>query len=215
MDYFRLTVEKAMDELGTVKNGLAYEDAENRLAEQGTNEIAEGSRDGVIKVFLSQFADLLVFILIICAVLSAATGNGESTAVILCVIVLNAVIGTVQHFKAEKSLDALKAMSAPHARVVRSGEVCEIPAREVVCGDILLLEAGSVAAADGRVIESAGLMSNESSLTGESNSIEKITAPIEGDGEVMLGDRVNMIFSGSLITAGRGAIAVTETGMNT
>lgn len=215
MDYFRLTVEKAMDELGTVKNGLAHEDAKNRLAEQGTNEIAEGSRDGVIKVFLSQFADLLVFILIICAVLSAATGNGESTAVILCVIVLNAVIGTVQHFKAEKSLDALKAMSAPHARVVRSGEVCEIPAREVVCGDILLLEAGSVAAADGRVIESAGLMSNESSLTGESNSIEKITAPIEGDGEVMLGDRVNMIFSGSLITAGRGAIAVTETGMNT
>lgn len=215
MDYYKLTAEEAMNELGTVKNGLAEEEAENRLKEYGANEIAEENRDGVIKVFLSQFADLPVFILIICAVLSAVTGNGESTAVIICVIVLNAVIGTVQHFKAEKSLDALKAMSAPLARVVRGGEVREIPAREVVRGDILLLEAGSVAAADGRVIEAAGLMSDESSLTGESESVQKNIAPIEKDGEVIVGDRVNMIYSGSLITAGRGTIAVTETGMDT
>lgn len=215
MEYFRKALEKVMEELKTSREGLSAAEAEARLERDGANEIAEGKRAGVLTVFLSQFADLLVAILVICAVLSALTGNGESTAVIICVIVMNAVIGTVEHFKAEKSLDALKAMSAPSAKVIRDGKVCEIPAREVVCGDILLLEAGSVASADGRVIEAAGLMSNESSLTGESESVQKNTAPIEKDGDVMLGDRVNMIYSGSLITGGRGVIVVTETGMNT
>ena len=215
MDYFKLTPIETMNELSTSRSGITPQEAAERLEKYGANEIAEGKRDGLVKVFLSQFADLLVFILIVCAVLSALTGNAESTAVIIGVIVLNAIIGTVQHFKAEKSLDALKAMSSPLARVVRNGEVFEIPAKEVAVGDMLLLEAGSVAAADGRVIESAGLMANESSLTGESNSIEKTTDEISTEGDVMLGDRVNMIFSGSLITAGRGAIIVTETGMNT
>ena len=215
MEYYKLSVEETMEKLETSRSGVTKEEAAKRIEQYGYNEIAEGKRDGVLTVFLKQFADLLVFILIICAVLSALTGNAESTAVIIGVIVMNAIIGTVQHFKAEKSLDALRAMSSPLARVVRRGEVCEIPAKEVVVGDMLLLEAGSVAAADGRVIESAGLMANESSLTGESNSIEKNTDAISADGEVMLGDRVNTIYSGSLITAGRGAIIVTETGMNT
>ena len=215
MEHFRITTEQTFEELSTGRSGISKEEAAVRQEKYGMNEIAEGKRDGLVKVFLSQFADLLVVILIICAVLSALTNNAESTVVILCVIVLNAIIGTVQHFKAEKSLDALKAMSAPHARVVRNGEVCEIPAREVTVGDILMLEAGSIAAADGRVIESAGLMSNESALTGESNSIEKISDAITRDGEVMLGDRINMIYSGSLITAGRGAVVVTSVGMET
>lgn len=215
MDFYKMTAEKIMESLDTSRSGLTPEEAGARLEKYGANEIAEGKRDGVVKVFLSQFADLLVFILIVCAALSAVTGNGESTAVIIGVIVLNAVIGTVQHFKAEKSLDALRAMSSPNAKVVRNGEVIEVPAKEVVVGDMLLLEAGSVAAADGRVIESAGLTANESSLTGESNSVEKTADIIEAEGEVMLGDRINTIYSGSLITAGRGAIIVTETGMNT
>ena len=215
MDYFRESTDKVISELDTSVKGLDSDDAAVRLERDGANEIEEGKRDGVVKVFLSQFADLLVIILIICAVLSALTDNVESMIVILCVIVLNAIIGTVEHFKAEKSLDALKAMSAPAARVIRNGEVCEIPAREVVKGDILLLEAGSVASADGRVIESAGLMSNESSLTGESDSVLKSVEPIDKDGEVMLGDRVNMVYSSSLITGGRGTVVVTDTGMNT
>lgn len=215
MEFYKLSVDKAMENLTTSRAGLSNEEAQERLEKNGYNEIAEGKRDGVFKVFIKQFADLLVFILIICAILSAVTGNAESTAVIIGVIVMNSIIGTVQHFKAEKSLDALRAMSSPNAKVVRRGEVCEIPAREVVVGDMLLLEAGSVASADGRVIESAGLMSNESSLTGESNSVEKNTDAITADGEVMLGDRVNTIYSGSLITSGRGAIIVTHTGMDT
>lgn len=215
MDFYKLSVEETLEKLNTGRSGISQEDAERRLKENGLNEIAEGKRDGVFTVFLKQFADLLVIILIVCAVLSALTDNIESTAVIIGVIVMNAVIGTVQHFKAEKSLDALRAMSSPSARVVRNGEVCEIPAKEVVAGDMLLLEAGSVAAADGRVIESAGLTANESSLTGESNSIEKTAEALTAEGELMLGDRVNTVYSGSLITAGRGAIIVTHTGMET
>ncbi len=215
MDFFRQTYEKTMESLSTTREGLSSNEARIRLEKHGYNEIAEGKRDGVVKVFFKQFLDLLVIILIICAILSAVTDNLESTIVILCVIVMNAVIGTVQHFKAEKSLDALRAMSAPSARVIRDGVVSEIPAREVVEGDILLLEAGSVASADGRVIEAAGLMANESSLTGESDSVLKTAEAINKQGEVMLGDRVNMIYSGSLITGGRGVIVVTGTGMKT
>ncbi len=215
MDYYKQSSVETMENLDTSREGLSKAEAEARIEKYGYNEIAEGKRDGLFVVFLKQFADLLVFILIICAILSALTGNAESTAVIIGVIVMNAIIGTVQHFKAEKSLDALKAMSSPLARVLRGEEVCEIPAKEVVPGDILMLEAGSVAAADGRVIESAGLMANESSLTGESNSIEKITDPIFAEGDIMLGDRINTIYSGSLITAGRGTVVVTHTGMDT
>ncbi len=215
MDFYKMGVDETMEKLSTGRGGISKSEAAKRLEQNGYNEIAQAKNDGVIKVFLNQFADLLVIILIICAVLSAVTDNVESTFVIIGVIVMNAIIGTVQHFKAQKSLDALRAMSSPVAKVVRNGEILEIPAKEVVVGDMLLLEAGSIAAADGRVIESAGLMANESSLTGESNSVEKHTDPITADGEVMLGDRTNSIFSGSLITAGRGAIIVTHTAMDT
>ena len=215
MDFFKMTKQETFASLESSEQGLSVQEAKKRFEKHGANEIAESKRDGVLKVFLKQFADLLVVILIICAILSMLTNNAESAIVILCVIVLNAVIGTVQHFKAEKSLDALKAMSAPNAKVIRDGAVIEIPAREVVVGEVLLLEAGSVAAADGRVIESAGLTSNESSLTGESNAVEKSVEQIQADGEVMLGDRVNMIYSGSLITAGRGSVVVTATAMDT
>lgn len=215
MNYYNLSVEEAFDRLSTSKDGLSTKEAEKRLSQNGPNILEEKKEDGILKVFLKQFSDLLVIILIICAVISAITGNAESTIVIICVIVLNAVIGTVEHFKAEKSLSALKAMSAPHAKVMRDGIVHDIPAADVVAGDIILLDAGSIVCADARVTESAGLMSNESSLTGESDSVLKTTDRIASDKEVMLGDRTNMLFSGSLITAGRGTAVVTHTGMDT
>ncbi|MGN0641946.1 MAG: cation-translocating P-type ATPase [Huintestinicola sp.] len=215
--YYTEEKEKVLSALHTDRNGLDPAEAEKRLEQNGFNELAEGKKKNVLQVFFSQFADLLVIILIVSAVISALSGNGESAAVIVCVIAMNAVIGTVQHFKAERSLDSLKAMSSPTARVMRGGEVCEIPAREVCTGDIMLLEAGNIATADGRVIEAASLMANESSLTGESTAAEKSDCVLtaENGREIMLGDRVNMIYSGSLITSGRGVIVVTETGMNT
>ncbi|NLZ45424.1 MAG: cation-translocating P-type ATPase, partial [Clostridiales bacterium] len=216
MNYFEMEADQVLEKVGSTSEGLSNKEVQERLEKNGYNEIAEGKKDGVFKVFLKQFADLLVIILIICAIISALTNNLESSIVILCVIIMNSVIGTVQHFKAEKSLEALRAMSAPLAKVLRDGGVCEVPAREVVVGDILLLEAGNVASADGRVIESASLMSNESSLTGESDSVLKYVEAVPSNGkEIMIGDRIDMVYSGSLITAGRGVIVVTSTGMDT
>ncbi|MGN0383255.1 MAG: cation-translocating P-type ATPase [Eubacterium sp.] len=217
MYYYKEKKETVLNQLRTGANGLTKEEVAKRLQKYGMNEIEEEKKKSVAQVFFLQFADLLVVILIVSAIISAATGNVESAIVILCVITLNAILGTVQHFKAEKSLDSLNKMSAPMARVVRDGIACEIPAREICPGDILMVEAGNIAAADGRIIEAASLMVNESSLTGESDSIEKTDKKIEAvpDKEIMLGDRINMIYSGSQITAGRGVVVVTETGMNT
>ena len=154
---------------------------------------------------MEQFADLLVIILIAAAVISMVSGNVESTLVIFAVIILNAVLGTVQYVKAEKSLDSLKELSAPKAKVLREGIKTEIASKEIVPGDVLLLEAGDMIVADGRIIENYSLQVNESSLTGD----EEIT------GEAALGDRCNMVFSGSLVTYGRASVLVTATGMNT
>ena len=167
-----------------------------------------------MQVFLSQFKDLLVIILIIAAIISAATGNLESTLVIFAVIILNAILGTVQHFKAEASLDSLKALSSPSAKVYRNGKKVEVQSKEIVPGDILILEAGDMVAADGRIIENFSLQINESSLTGESESVNKFIDVIEEE-EIALGDQKNMVFSGSLVTYGRALVVVTATGMNT
>lgn len=215
MKYYCEQQEKVLEELKVQRDGLSADEARKRLIENGPNEISEKKKKNVFQVFISQFADLLVLILIAAAIVSVFTGNADSAIVIMVVLIMNAVLGTVQHFKAEKSLDSLKAMSAPSARVMRGGTVMEIPAREVVVGDILLLEAGNVAPADGRVLEAATLMANESSLTGESESVLKNAETIaESDKEIMLGDRINMIYTGSLITSGRGVIVVTATGMD-
>lgn len=209
--------EDVLAKLKTTRNGISSKEAQLRQEEQGYNELAAAKRKSLPQVFFSQFADLLVIILIASALISLFSGNGDSAIVIICVITMNAVLGTIQHFKAEKSLDSLKALSAPIARVMRDGNVCEIPAREVCVGDIMLLEAGNIATADGRILEAATLMANESSLTGESNAVLKTSNVIqcENGKEIMLGDRLNMIYSGSHITSGRGVIAVTEIGMNT
>lgn len=154
-----------------------------------------------------------MIILIIAAVISMVSGNAESTVVILAVIVMNAVLGTVQHEKAEKSLNSLKSLSSPEAKVLRDGEKIEIPSAKVVPGDILFLEAGDLVVADGRILNNYSLQVNESSLTGESTNVDKSDGLIHDD--CALADRANMVYSSSLVTYGRAEVLVTATGMDT
>ena len=214
MNYYSEETEKVLSELKTSKDGLTREEATERQCRYGRNEIAEKKKKGVLQVFAEQFADLLVIILIISALISVFTSNLESAIVIICVITMNAVLGTIQHFKAEKSLEALKSMSSPTAKVMRDGNVCIIDAADITVGDIVIIEQGDIVPADGRMISAASLQVNESSLTGESNGIEKMTQILTGD-SIPLGDRKNMVYTGSLVTAGRGMFAVTATGMAT
>lgn len=212
--YYRMTASEALSRLDASADGLSDEQAKERLEAHGPNQLAEGKKKSVAMVFLDQFKDLLVVILIIAAGISMLTGDVESTAVIIAVLILNAILGTVQYVKAEKSLDALKSMSAPVAKVLRNGVREEIAGPNVVPGDIVFLEAGDMVVADGRLIESYSLKVNESSLTGESEAVEKSVDALEGT-SVALGDQANMAFSGSLVTYGRGVMLVTGTGMQT
>lgn len=181
--------------------------------EGGENVLEEGKRKSTLQVFLEQFCDLLVVILIIAALISMVSGNVESTVVILAVIILNAILGTVQHAKAEKSLDSLKSLSSPNAKVLRDGQKVEIPSAKVVPGDILYLEAGDLVVADGRILENYSLQVNESSLTGESTNVDKSDGTLHSD--CALADRANMVYSSGLVTYGRAVVLVTATGMDT
>lgn len=212
--YYRESKEEVLKELGaSEQQGLTSKAAQEKLAQVGPNALVEGKKKSVVEVFLEQFKDLMVIILIVAAVISAFTGNLESTAVIIVVLILNAILGTVQHVKAEKSLEALKSLSAPAAKVLRDGKKQEIAAKDVVPGDILLLEAGDLVTADGRILDNFSLQVNESSLTGESTNIDKLDTTFEK--EVPLADRVNMVYSSSLVTYGRANVLVTATGMDT
>lgn len=212
--YYRESKEEVLKELGAnERQGLTSKAAQEKLAQVGPNALVEGKKKSVVEVFLEQFKDLMVIILIVAAVISAFTGNLESTAVIIVVLILNAILGTVQHVKAEKSLEALKSLSAPAAKVLRDGKKQEIAAKDVVPGDILLLEAGDLVTADGRILDNFSLQVNESSLTGESTNIDKLDTTFEK--EVPLADRVNMVYSSSLVTYGRANVLVTATGMDT
>ena len=211
--YYLQTKAKVLEELKTGSGGLSSQQAKDNLANYGKNALIEGKRKTTLQVFLEQFKDLMVIILIIAAVISAFTGELESTLVIIAVLVLNAILGTVQHIKAEKSLESLKSLSSPSAKVLRDGKKIEIDSKDVVPGDIMLLEAGDMVTADGRILENFSLQVNESSLTGESTNIDK--ADVEFDHEMPLGDRINMVYSSSLVTYGRANVVVTATGMNT
>ena len=212
-EWYQMREDEVLEALGSDANGLSSEKAEALLKAHGENVLRETKKKSVWRVFAEQFADLLVIILIIAAIISMISGNVESTIVIFAVITMNAILGTVQHEKAEKSLASLKTLSAPTAKVLRGGVKGEIPSAQVVKGDILLLEAGDMVTADGRILESYSLQVNESSLTGESTNVEKKTVVLEG--EKALGDRINMVYSGSLVTGGRAVVLVTATGMET
>ena len=212
--YFNRTPEETLRDLEASRTGLTSAQAAERLNRYGKNALAEGKRKSPLQVFLEQFKDLLVVILLIAALISAVSGNVESTIVIFAVLILNAILGTVQHFKAEKSLESLKAMSSPTAKVLRDGVRTAVPSAQVVPGDIVELEAGDMVVADGRILRNFSLKVNESSLTGESEGVEKTAEVIPGE-EVALGDRKNMVFSGSLVTYGRAEVVVTGTGMDT
>lgn len=211
--WYRVSKAKVLEKLQTTNDGLSSEKANAILQEKGENALQEGKRKSALRVFAEQFADLLVIILIAAAIISAITGDIESMAVIIAVIVLNAILGTVQHQKAEKSLESLKNLSSPNAKVIRDGVKIEIPAKYVVPGDILILEAGDLVAADGRILNNYSLQVNESSLTGESTNVDKRDEDITE--EMPLADRTNMVYSGSLVTYGRAIVAVTGTGMDT
>ncbi len=211
---FRRTAQQIMEQFGVTAEGLSQQQVEKQRQTYGENVLAEEKKKSALVVFLEQFKDLLVIILIAAAVISAVSGNGESTIVIIAVITLNAILGTVQHFKAEKSLESLKALSSPNAKVMRDGRRVEVSSREIVPGDILILEAGDLVVADGRIIDNYSLQVNESSLTGESEGVNKNSEVIDAP-SVALGDQKNMVFSGSLVTYGRATVIVTGTGMQT
>ena len=212
--WYQMSEEEALQSQSVGKEGLTEAQAQERLEKNGQNVLQETRKKSAFQVFLEQFKDLLVIILIVAALISMVSGNVESTVVIFAVIIMNAVLGTIQHEKAEKSLDSLKSLSSPIAKVMRDGKKMEIDSRDVVPGDILLLEAGDLVVADGRVLESYSLQVNESSLTGESTNVDKKALQLNED-KVALADQVNMVFSSSLVTFGRGVVLVTGTGMNT
>ena len=212
-NFFNKTSDECLKELNSSMEGLSSQKAAELLNSIGENVLNEKEKKSLLSVFIDQFKDFLVIILIIAAAISALTGDFESTIVIIAVITINAVLGTVQYVKAEQSLDSLKALSAPNAKVMRDGKKIEIPSKDVVPGDILFVEAGDLIVADGRILENYSLKVNESSLTGESEAVEKIAEIINKD-EVALGDQKNMVFSSSLVTYGRGTVLVTKTGMN-
>lgn len=212
--WYQMTAEEALRGMESSHGGLSSGQAEVRCGQFGENVLQEHAGKKIWQVFLEQFQDLLVLILIVAAAISVLSGSEESAAVIFAVITMNAVLGTIQHEKARKSLESLRKLSAPAAQVLRDGKSQEIPAAKVVPGDIVLLDAGSLVAADGRLLECYNLQVNESSLTGESLPVEK-RAGVEDVAGIPLGDQYNMVFAGSLVTGGRGVFVVTATGMET
>lgn len=192
---------------------LTSEQARANQEKYGFNELVEGKKKSVLQIFLEQFKDFLVMILILAAVVSGFLGDAESAAVILVVITINAILGTVQTVKAEQSLNSLKQLSAPEAKVVRDGQRIQIPSREVTVGDEVIVEAGDCVPADGKILSLASLKVDESALTGESLPVEK--SMDEAPEGAALGDQTNKVFSGSFVTYGRGVYEVTAIGMET
>lgn len=212
--YYQLSAEDTIMQINGSLEPLTEEQVLKHQEKYGPNELVEGKKKTTLQIFLEQYKDFLVIILIIAAIASGFMGDVESALVILIVITMNAILGTVQTIKAEQSLASLKKLSGPEAKVLRNGNVVQIPSSEVTVGDIVILDAGDYIPADGRLTECASLKVDESALTGESLGVEKTTDIIKEE-EVPLGDRVNMVYSGSFVTYGRGAFVVTGIGMET
>ena len=221
-NWFNKTVDETVNELKTnEESGLTTEEVNTRKEKYGLNELAAKKKKSTFVKFLEQFKDFMIIVLIISAVISGIVGVKQEglsgmtdTIIILVVIIANAIIGVLQENKAEKSLEALQKLSSHVAKVMRNGKLLTIPSRELVPGDVVILETGDYVPADLRIIEAVNLKAQESALTGESVPVEKMAARIE-DEKVGIGDRINMLFASSLITYGRGKAIVVETGMNT
>ncbi|WP_320939605.1 cation-translocating P-type ATPase, partial [Lysinibacillus capsici] len=213
-EYHQQSTAEVMKILNVTTQGLTDDDVQKRQQVYGYNVLEEGKKTSTLAVFMGQFKDLLVIILLVAAFVSFLLGEVESTIVIMIVVILNAILGTVQHVKAEQSLDNLKALTSPIAKVMRHNQLVEIPSEEIVVGDLLMLEAGDYINADGRLLESHNLHINESSLTGESIAVAKSTDPIRKQ-NITIADKKNMVYSGSFVTNGRGIVMVTAIGMQT
>ena len=221
-NWFNKTVDETVNELKTnEESGLTTEEVNTRKEKYGLNELATKKKKSTFVKFLEQFKDFMIIVLIISAVISGIVGVKQEglsgmtdTNIILVVIIANAIIGVLQENKAEKSLEALQKLSSHVAKVMRNGKLLTVPSRELVPGDVVILETGDYVPADLRIIEAVNLKAQESALTGESVPVEKMAARIE-DEKVGIGDRINMLFASSLITYGRGKAIVVETGMNT
>lgn len=211
--YYQKRISEVMKACETSENGLSHEEIIKRHQQFGYNILDEKKKENPFMIFLKQFQDLLVIILIIAAIISGMSGQIESTIVIVSVIIVNAILGTIQTLKAEKSLDSLKKLSVPKAKVIREGTLQEVDSTELTIGDLVQIEAGDVISGDGRIIECSSLQINESALTGEVESVDKTTDVITG--QVVVGDQKNMVFSSSLVTNGTGRYIVTHIGMQT
>ena len=213
-DFHKKEVSAVLAELGSCAAGLPQAEADLRLAKYGQNSLLEKPARGALAMFFDQFRDFMIMVLVAAALVSGAIGEFVDTAIILAIVILNAVMGFIQEHRAQKAMEALKKMAAPCASVLRGGSVCMVQARALVPGDVVLLDAGSLVPADLRLIEAASLKTEEAALTGESLSVEKHTLAIPEEG-LPLGDRRNMAYSGTAVSYGRGRGVVTATGMKT
>ncbi|MBE2220073.1 MAG: cation-translocating P-type ATPase [Anaerolineae bacterium] len=214
-NWYKLESEEVVQQLGTSpSDGLSTEEAKKRLEQYGINELVEKGAKSPWLILLDQFKDAMVIILFIAALVSLFLGEEVDVIIILAIVVLNAVIGFTQEYRAEQAVAALKKLSVPIVKVRRDGRFEEISALNIVPGDIVMLEAGNLVPADGRLLESVNLKIEEAALTGESEAVEKVTKGLTGD-HLTLGDQKNMVFMGTTIAYGRGTAVVTETGMKT
>ncbi len=213
--FYNQSIDTVREELDTSLDGLTPQDADKRFAEYGANALAEGKRKSNLMRFIDQFKDFMIIVLLVAALVSGFVGHEwADAAIILAVVLINAIMGVIQESKAEEAIDALREMSTPDAHVRRGGQVLTIKSEQLVPGDVVLLEAGDIVPADLRLTDSASLKIEESALTGESVPVDKDVATLEGD-DIGIGDRTNMAFMNANVTYGRGEGIVVGTGMNT
>jgi Ca2+-transporting ATPase len=214
MNWHLLPEHEVLELTGSSRDGLSDLEVQNRLERYGANELQEAKRISPLMMYLHQFFDVMILVLVAAAIISGIIGDLKDTIVIIAIVILNAIVGFIQEYRAEKAMQSLKQMAAPNATILRNKQYSTIPARELVPGDWVLLEAGSLVPADIRLLEVHALQVEEASLTGESHAVEKQTEQLEG-ADMPIGDRTNMVYKGTYVTYGRGAGVVVATGMNT
>ncbi|MCK9403424.1 MAG: cation-translocating P-type ATPase [Chitinophagaceae bacterium] len=214
MNWHKLNIEDVFKQLNSTQQGLSANAAQEKLLQTGPNELVEGKKKSIVAMLLAQFKDVMILILLVAAIISGIVGDLTDTIVILIIVLLNAILGFFQEYRAEKAMQALKQMAVTQARVLRDGSITWLPATELVPGDVVLLEAGNAVPADLRIIESKNLKIEEAALTGESHAVDKITGVLEAD-DLPVGDKKNMAFKGTFVTYGRGTGVVINTGMQT